>query len=81
MADQLLERVRDAAEGQIVCSSVFHSILFTNLVQDFEGQRLAEILATAFLAIVGVCSEMSPKTQSNHLEGTFFHYWLHSTRH
>jgi len=37
MADQILEKVRDAAEGQI----------------DFEGQRLAEFLATAVLAIVG----------------------------
>jgi signal peptidase complex subunit 1 len=38
MADQLLEQVRDAAEGQI----------------DFEGQRLAEFLATALLVAVGV---------------------------
>jgi len=37
MADQLLEQVREAAEGQI----------------DFEGQRLAEGLATGLLAIVG----------------------------
>jgi signal peptidase complex subunit 1 len=38
MADQILEQVREAAEGQI----------------DFEGQRLAEFLATALLATVGV---------------------------
>jgi signal peptidase complex subunit 1 len=37
MADQLLEQVRDISEGQI----------------DFEGQRLAELLATALLATVG----------------------------
>jgi len=37
MADQILEQVRDALEGQI----------------DFEGQRFAEFLATALLAIVG----------------------------
>ncbi|KAI1398934.1 SPC12-domain-containing protein [Hypoxylon fuscum] len=37
MAEQLLDQVRDAVEGQI----------------DFEGQKLAEILATAILAIVG----------------------------
>ncbi|KAI1213282.1 SPC12-domain-containing protein [Annulohypoxylon truncatum] len=37
MADQLLEKVRDAVDGQI----------------DFEGQKLAEILATAVLVIVG----------------------------
>lgn len=38
MADQLLEQVRDYAEGQI----------------DFEGQRLAELGATALLATAGV---------------------------
>jgi signal peptidase complex subunit 1 len=38
MADQLLEKVRDVAEGQI----------------DFEGQKLAELLSTVLLAIVGV---------------------------
>ncbi|KAI1384504.1 SPC12-domain-containing protein [Hypoxylon trugodes] len=37
MADQLLEQVRDAVDGQI----------------DFEGQKLAEILATVVLSIVG----------------------------
>ncbi|KAI6091780.1 SPC12-domain-containing protein [Hypoxylon rubiginosum] len=37
MADQLLDQVRDAVDGQI----------------DFEGQKLAELLATAVLAIVG----------------------------
>ncbi|KAH8821580.1 microsomal signal peptidase 12 kDa subunit-domain-containing protein [Xylogone sp. PMI_703] len=40
MADQLLERVREIAEGQI----------------DFEGQKLAELLATALLTIVGAVS-------------------------
>ena len=38
MADQLLEKVRDVVEGQI----------------DFEGQKLAEFLSTALLAVVGV---------------------------
>jgi len=37
MADQLLEQARELFEGQI----------------DFEGQRLAEFLTTALLAIVG----------------------------
>ncbi|KFX99709.1 hypothetical protein O988_00839 [Pseudogymnoascus sp. VKM F-3808] len=37
MADQILEKVRDLAEGQI----------------DFEGQRLAELLATVLLAVAG----------------------------
>jgi hypothetical protein len=40
MADQLLEQVRDAVEGQI----------------DFKGQQLAEFLATGLLATVGVSS-------------------------
>ena len=38
MAEQLLEQVREAVEGQI----------------DFEGQKLAEFLGTALLATVGV---------------------------
>jgi len=37
MADQLLEQVQELAEGQI----------------DFEGQKLAELLATVLLAAVG----------------------------
>jgi len=40
MADLLLDQVRELAEGQI----------------DFEGQKLAELLATALLATVGVIS-------------------------
>ncbi|PMD65167.1 microsomal signal peptidase 12kDa subunit [Hyaloscypha bicolor E] len=40
MADQLLDQVRELAEGQI----------------DFEGQKLAELLATAVLATVGAIS-------------------------
>jgi signal peptidase complex subunit 1 len=40
MADEILEKVRDVAEGQI----------------DFEGQRLAERWSTVLLAIVGVSS-------------------------
>ncbi|KAI0408539.1 microsomal signal peptidase 12 kDa subunit-domain-containing protein [Xylaria palmicola] len=40
MADQLLEQVRDVVDGQI----------------DFEGQKLAEVLATVLLCIVGAVS-------------------------
>ncbi|KAL3425786.1 microsomal signal peptidase 12 kDa subunit [Phlyctema vagabunda] len=40
MADQLIEQARELAEGQI----------------DFEGQRLAEFLATALLATTGAIS-------------------------
>ncbi|KAF2263821.1 microsomal signal peptidase 12 kDa subunit [Lojkania enalia] len=38
MADQLLEQVRDAVEGQI----------------DFEGQRLAELVTTVLLGAAGI---------------------------
>jgi len=38
MADQLLETLRDAVEGQI----------------DFEGQRLAELITTVLLGVSGI---------------------------
>ncbi|KAF2800310.1 microsomal signal peptidase 12 kDa subunit [Melanomma pulvis-pyrius CBS 109.77] len=38
MADQLLDQVRDAVEGQI----------------DFEGQRLAEMITTVLLGAAGI---------------------------
>ncbi|OTA60225.1 microsomal signal peptidase 12kDa subunit [Hypoxylon sp. EC38] len=40
MAEKFLDQVRDAVDGQI----------------DFEGQKLAELLATAALAIAGAVS-------------------------
>ncbi|TPX10796.1 uncharacterized protein E0L32_008185 [Thyridium curvatum] len=40
MAEQLLDQVREVAEGQI----------------DFEGQKLAELLATVLLSAVGAIS-------------------------
>ncbi|RYP73070.1 hypothetical protein DL769_004307 [Monosporascus sp. CRB-8-3] len=40
MAEQILDQVRDLVDGQI----------------DFEGQKLAEILATVALSAVGVAS-------------------------
>jgi len=40
MADQIMDQVRELAEGQI----------------DFEGQRLADFLSTALLSIVGAVS-------------------------
>ncbi|KAK2039733.1 microsomal signal peptidase 12 kDa subunit [Colletotrichum somersetense] len=40
MADQILDQVRDVAEGQI----------------DFEGQKLADLLATIVLSASGVLS-------------------------
>jgi len=40
MAEQIVEHIREVAEGQI----------------DFEGQRVAEWLATTLLAIIGAAS-------------------------
>ncbi|KAJ3951187.1 hypothetical protein N0V92_012406 [Colletotrichum tropicale] len=42
MADQILDQVRDLAEGQI----------------DFEGQKLADLLATLVLSASGVSSHL-----------------------
>lgn len=40
MADQILDQIRDVAEGQI----------------DFEGQKLADLLASVLLVVVGAIS-------------------------
>ncbi|KAK9772653.1 putative Microsomal signal peptidase 12kDa subunit [Seiridium cardinale] len=63
MAEQLLDQVRDVVDGQIVrCPCLYtiigsHEALPTNwILQDFEGQKLAELLATVLLASVGVVS-------------------------
>ncbi|KAM3071918.1 hypothetical protein ACMFMG_008383 [Clarireedia jacksonii] len=63
MADQILDQVRELAEGQIVRRIVHNSFIQAALkwecnansssIQDFEGQRLAEFLSTALLSIVG----------------------------
>ena len=61
MADQLLDQVRDAVEGQIVrrpgsrplpCRALAN--LLRSPMQDFEGQRLAELLTTVLLGAAGV---------------------------
>jgi hypothetical protein len=55
MADQLLDKVRELAEGQTVSKTApISNVSNSNTCQDFEGQRLAEWLATALLAAVGV---------------------------
>jgi hypothetical protein len=54
MSEQLLEQVREAAEGQIVGGLLLHNIIFGSYVQDFEGQRVAELLTTALLGATGV---------------------------
>lgn len=58
MADQLLDQLRDAVEGQIVCSILSSKLgslpSLTHTLQDFEGQKLAEYLATGLLSIIGV---------------------------
>jgi signal peptidase complex subunit 1 len=56
MADQLLDQVRDALEGQIVRGPP-NTLPSTNkITQDFEGQRLVEMLANVMLGAVGVRS-------------------------
>jgi hypothetical protein len=54
MSEQLLEQVRDAAEGQIVGGLLLHYGTIGSLVQDFEGQRVAELLTTVLLGATGV---------------------------
>ncbi|KAF3770309.1 SPC12-domain-containing protein [Cryphonectria parasitica EP155] len=45
MAEELLDQVRDVAEGQI----------------DFEGQKLVETLSTVLLSVIGVSRESKPR--------------------
>ena len=59
MAEQLLEQVRDAVEGQIVRRAIVtvgQQKLANTCMQDFEGQRLAEMLTTVMLGAAGVRS-------------------------
>lgn len=57
MADQILDQIRDVVEGQIV--SIARSppsgfIKAANRPQDFEGQKLAELIVNVGLSLVGV---------------------------
>lgn len=56
MADQLLNSVRDAFDGQIVRSLQRKPMdaIYSRSLQDFEGQRLAEQITTNTLAMFGV---------------------------
>ena len=55
MADQLLQQAQDLFEGQIVCSAFPNGIVFADQsYQDFEGQRLTELLSTVILTVTGV---------------------------
>ena len=59
--DSLLAPIQDAMEGQIVCV-LFSRRLISRCMflltlrdqQDFQGQRLADILSTVLLVISGV---------------------------
>ncbi|CAI0649964.1 unnamed protein product [Colletotrichum noveboracense] len=57
MADQILDQVRDLAEGQIVSAArrlyPNHVALMSASPQDFEGQKLADLLATLVLSASG----------------------------
>lgn len=56
MAEQILDQVRDVFEGQIVGSLPLreHLNAATNMAQDFEGQKLVELLVNVALSLVGV---------------------------
>lgn len=58
MAEQLLEQVRDVVDGQIVCAPTpnraGHDKTAANTWQDFEGQKLVELINTVALTAVGV---------------------------
>ena len=56
MAEQLLEQVRDVVDGQIVRTPTPHNAGETaaNTLQDFEGQKLVELINTVALTAVGV---------------------------
>lgn len=60
MAEEILDRLRDVVDGQIVrtASSRSHSLRYKWLtcwfLQDFEGQKQVERLATVLLSVVGV---------------------------
>jgi hypothetical protein len=59
MAEQLLEQVRDVVDGQIVgisMQTVDGTAADLNARwQDFEGQKLAELIANVALSVSGVC--------------------------
>jgi signal peptidase complex subunit 1 len=57
--DEMLEQVRDAVEGQIVRfdnHQCFSNKQLIHIPQDFEGQRLAQLINYAFLSTFGVFS-------------------------
>lgn len=55
MADQLLKKVQDLFEGQIVIRLASSASGQTaNETKDFEGQKEAEIISTCLLAFFGV---------------------------
>ena len=51
--DPYIKRTQDAFDGPIV-SQFFHKTDTTKAIQDFKGQRLADLLSTGFLTIVAV---------------------------
>ena len=63
MADQLLKQAQDLLEGQIVrfrCPITFR-VMLTDQIQDFEGQKTAELLSTILLAVSGVSAQILPQ--------------------
>jgi hypothetical protein len=64
MADELLEKLRDLWDGPIVSrvprTPSMLSLVLTIVLQDFEGQKLAELLTTVLLSVVGVSRRAWP---------------------
>lgn len=75
MADQILDQVRDLAEGQIVSAArrlyPNHVALMSASPQDFEGQKLADLLATLVLSASGVSSHLKTFNTISLFSATF----------
>lgn len=75
MADQILDQVRDLAEGQIVSATrrlyQNHNVLMSASPQDFEGQKLADLLATLVLSASGVSPHLKTFNTTSLFSATF----------
>lgn len=68
--DALLEQARSVWEGQIVSWRCHPASYFLTPAQDFEGQRLAELLCNLLLTSVGVSPPLSPVVTNCHSSKT-----------
>lgn len=70
--DNILAPIQEIFEGQIVSFPIpipFHTAKIANLanLQDFHGQRIADILCTALLIVSGVSRSHSRSRNTSHL--------------